>query len=84
MAIQSRLTSLDQSQMDDAQRAALNQILNGPRGNLDGPFLAWIQSDATCCWITGIQRRHDPSGNSTCRWAAAKATFSPSLSSGMQ
>ena len=31
MAIQSRLTSLDQSQMDDAQRAALNQILNGPR-----------------------------------------------------
>ena len=29
-------------------------------------------------------RRHDPSGNSTCRSAAAKATFSPSSSSGMQ
>ncbi|VVO58950.1 hypothetical protein PS900_00696 [Pseudomonas fluorescens] len=44
MAIQSRLTSLDEAQMDEAQRAVLNEILNGPRGNLDGPFLAWIHS----------------------------------------
>jgi 4-carboxymuconolactone decarboxylase len=46
MSIRSRLTELDQSQMDDAQREVLNEILSGPRGNLDGPFLAWIHSPA--------------------------------------
>ncbi|EPC00550.1 4-carboxymuconolactone decarboxylase [Litchfieldella anticariensis FP35 = DSM 16096] len=44
MAIQSRLTSLLEEQMDDAQRRVLSNILSGPRGNLDGPFLAWIHS----------------------------------------
>ncbi|MGO2288024.1 MAG: carboxymuconolactone decarboxylase family protein [Pseudomonas helleri] len=44
MAIQSRLGTLTEAQMDDAQRAVLKEILNGPRGNLDGPFLAWIHS----------------------------------------
>jgi 4-carboxymuconolactone decarboxylase len=44
MAIQSRLGTLAEEQMDDAQRAVLNEILSGPRGNLDGPFLAWIHS----------------------------------------
>lgn len=44
MAIQSRLTSLDEAHMDEAQRAVLKEILSGPRGNLDGPFLAWIHS----------------------------------------
>ncbi|PNB73549.1 4-carboxymuconolactone decarboxylase [Pseudomonas sp. GW456-E7] len=44
MAIQSRLTPLDEAQMNEAQRAVLNEILTGPRGNLDGPFLAWIHS----------------------------------------
>jgi 4-carboxymuconolactone decarboxylase len=44
MAIQSRLTALTEAQMDDAQRAVLKEILSGPRGNLDGPFLAWIHS----------------------------------------
>lgn len=44
MAIQSRLTSLTEAQMDGAQRAVLKEILGGPRGNLDGPFLAWIHS----------------------------------------
>lgn len=44
MAIQSRLTSLTEAQMDEAQRAVLKEILCGPRGNLDGPFLAWIHS----------------------------------------
>ncbi|QEM82289.1 carboxymuconolactone decarboxylase family protein [Halomonas binhaiensis] len=44
MKIQSRLTSLDDEQMSDAQRAVLKDILSGPRGNLDGPFLAWIHS----------------------------------------
>lgn len=44
MSIQSRLTDLNESQMDDAQREVLKEILSGPRGNLDGPFLAWIHS----------------------------------------
>lgn len=44
MAIQSRLSALTEAQMDDAQRAVLKEILSGPRGNLDGPFLAWIHS----------------------------------------
>jgi 4-carboxymuconolactone decarboxylase len=44
MAIQSRLTSLDEAHMNETQRAVLKDILSGPRGNLDGPFLAWIHS----------------------------------------
>lgn len=44
MAIQSRLSPFAEEQMDDAQRAVLKEILTGPRGNLDGPFLAWIHS----------------------------------------
>lgn len=44
MKIDSRLTPLDESRMDDAQRQVLGEILSGPRGNLDGPFLAWIHS----------------------------------------
>lgn len=44
MAFQSRLSVLTDVSMDDAQRAVLKDILDGPRGNLDGPFLAWIQS----------------------------------------
>ncbi|UVJ46043.1 carboxymuconolactone decarboxylase family protein [Pseudomonas sp. LS1212] len=44
MTIQSRLSALTEAQMDDAQRAVLKDILSGPRGNLDGPFLAWIHS----------------------------------------
>ncbi|VVE38017.1 carboxymuconolactone decarboxylase family protein [Pandoraea fibrosis] len=39
-----RLPALDPSQASDAQRAVLNAILTGPRGNLDGPFLSWIHS----------------------------------------
>lgn len=46
MATQSRLTPLDEASMDDAQRAVLKEIVSGPRGNLDGPFLAWIHSPA--------------------------------------
>ncbi|MCY1529613.1 hypothetical protein D9M68_647680 [compost metagenome] len=44
MKIESRLTPLDEAQMSDTQRAVLKEILSGPRGNLDGPFLAWIHS----------------------------------------
>ena len=44
MAIQSRLSPLSEEQMNESQKAVLRDILSGPRGNLDGPFLAWIQS----------------------------------------
>lgn len=44
MFVQSRLTALADDQINDAQRAVLTEILSGPRGNLDGPFLAWIHS----------------------------------------
>lgn len=44
MTIRSRLSDLAPGNMDAAQRAVLDEILAGPRGNLDGPFLAWIHS----------------------------------------
>ncbi|WP_223616368.1 carboxymuconolactone decarboxylase family protein [Pseudomonas sp. BF-B-30] len=44
MTIRSRLRTLSEEQMDYSQRAVLKDILSGPRGNLDGPFLAWIHS----------------------------------------
>lgn len=44
MAIQSRLSELTEASMNEAQRCVLKDILAGPRGNLDGPFLAWIHS----------------------------------------
>lgn len=44
MKITSRLTELDREQMSVPQQEVLNEILSGPRGNLDGPFLAWIHS----------------------------------------
>ncbi|MFK3602093.1 4-carboxymuconolactone decarboxylase [Pseudomonas sp. AP19] len=44
MPIQSRLSPLSEAHMDEAQRTVLRHIISGPRGNLDGPFLAWIHS----------------------------------------
>lgn len=44
MNITSRLTPLTDENMDDEQRRVLSDILSGPRGNLDGPFLAWVHS----------------------------------------
>ncbi len=44
MSMQSRLTIPTRDAMRDDQRAVLDAILAGPRGNLDGPFLAWIHS----------------------------------------
>lgn len=44
MKIDSRLTPLSDANMDDEQRRVLQEILSGPRGNLDGPFLAWVHS----------------------------------------
>lgn len=44
MTIRSRLSTLSEDCMSEAQRTVLSEILSGPRGNLDGPFLAWIHS----------------------------------------
>lgn len=44
MKITSRLPTLDDATMSADQRRVLDDILNGPRGNLDGPFLAWVHS----------------------------------------
>ncbi|MDF3933807.1 carboxymuconolactone decarboxylase family protein [Pseudomonas citronellolis] len=44
MKIESRLTPLTDERMDTEQRRVLQDILSGPRGNLDGPFLAWVHS----------------------------------------
>ncbi|MEQ6918420.1 carboxymuconolactone decarboxylase family protein [Halomonas aquatica] len=44
MSIDSRLSPLDEASMAPDQRRVLDAILSGPRGNLDGPFLAWIHS----------------------------------------
>lgn len=67
MAITSRLSELQEHHMNAAQREVLAEILNGPRGNLDGPFLAWIHSPeladhaqrlgAFCRYATGLELR---------------------------
>lgn len=57
-------------QIDDAtpqQKTVLQEILNGPRGNLNGPFLGWIHSPelaghaqrlgAFCRYQTGLPLR---------------------------
>lgn len=44
MDIQSRLSALQPNEMSEDQKRVLADILKGPRGNLDGPFLAWIHS----------------------------------------
>lgn len=44
MNITSRLPELDDATMSAEQRRVLDAILSGPRGNLDGPFLAWVHS----------------------------------------
>ena len=67
MAITSRLTELDEASMSAAQREVIAEILSGPRGNLDGPFLAWVHSPelanhaqrlgAFCRYATGLELR---------------------------
>lgn len=39
-----RLTPFDAATATPEQKAVLDEILAGPRGNLNGPFLGWIQS----------------------------------------
>ncbi|WP_295477537.1 carboxymuconolactone decarboxylase family protein [uncultured Pseudomonas sp.] len=67
MDITSRLSPLPSSAMTDDQQRVLAEILKGPRGNLDGPFLAWIHSPsladhaqrlgAFCRYGTGLELR---------------------------
>jgi enoyl-CoA hydratase/carnithine racemase len=62
-----RLLQFDADTATDMQKAVLQEILNGPRGNLDGPFLGWIFSPelaqsaqrlgAFCRYNTGLPLR---------------------------
>jgi len=63
----SRLPAFDRAAATPAQLAVLDEILSGPRGNLAGPFLAWIASPelaehaqrlgAFCRYRTGLPLR---------------------------
>ncbi|KVC34254.1 carboxymuconolactone decarboxylase family protein [Burkholderia pseudomultivorans] len=62
-----RLPPFDPASATDAQKAVLAEILSGPRGNLNGPFLGWIASPelaqhaqrlgAFCRYRTGLPLR---------------------------
>ncbi|WP_186145656.1 carboxymuconolactone decarboxylase family protein [Burkholderia gladioli] len=62
-----RLPPFDTASASDEQRAVLDEILAGPRGNLNGPFLGWIHSPvlaqhaqrlgAFCRYQTGLPLR---------------------------
>ncbi len=62
-----RLPPFDRAAATPEQEAVLDEILSGPRGNLDGPFLAWIASPelaehaqrlgAFCRYRTGLPLR---------------------------
>ncbi|WP_116138220.1 carboxymuconolactone decarboxylase family protein [Trinickia diaoshuihuensis] len=62
-----RLPPFDRAAATPAQLAVLDEILSGPRGNLAGPFLAWIASPelaeraqrlgAFCRYQTGLPLR---------------------------
>jgi 4-carboxymuconolactone decarboxylase len=63
----SRLPAFDPATATPAQREVLDEILSGPRGNLNGPFLAWIRTPelaqhaqrlgAFCRYQTGLPLR---------------------------
>ncbi|MBM7131405.1 carboxymuconolactone decarboxylase family protein [Dyella mobilis] len=63
----SRLPAFDPNQASPEQRAVLDEILSGPRGNLNGPFLGWIHHPelaqhaqrlgAVCRYRTGLPLR---------------------------
>ncbi|WP_028203568.1 carboxymuconolactone decarboxylase family protein [Paraburkholderia nodosa] len=63
----SRLPAFDAAQASPEQKAVLDEILSGPRGNLNGPFLGWIHSPelaqhaqrlgAFCRYQTGLSLR---------------------------
>ncbi|WP_233835753.1 carboxymuconolactone decarboxylase family protein [Paraburkholderia sp. ZP32-5] len=62
-----RLPHFDLSTATPEQKIVLDDILSGPRGNLDGPFLGWIHSPelaqhaqrlgAFCRYSTGLPLR---------------------------
>ncbi|WP_206950807.1 carboxymuconolactone decarboxylase family protein [Trinickia acidisoli] len=62
-----RLPAFDRAAASSEQLAVLDEILSGPRGNLAGPFLAWIASPelaqhaqrlgAFCRYQTGLSLR---------------------------
>ena len=62
-----RLPPFDAANATPEQKAVLDDILAGPRGNLDGPFLGWIHSPelaqhaqklgAFCRYRTGLPLR---------------------------
>ncbi|MGF6776805.1 carboxymuconolactone decarboxylase family protein [Paraburkholderia sp. GAS334] len=62
-----RLPDFDPSRATPEQKAVLDEILSGPRGNLNGPFLGWIHSPelaqhaqrlgAFCRYQTGLSLR---------------------------
>jgi len=62
-----RLPLFDADHATEAQNSVLRNILNGPRGNLNGPFLGWIHSPeladyaqklgAFCRYNTGLSLR---------------------------
>lgn len=63
----SRLPAFDKAHATAEQEAVLTEILSGPRGNLNGPFLGWIHSPdlaqhaqrlgAFCRYRTGLPLR---------------------------
>ena len=62
-----RLPHFDSAAATPEQKAVLDEILSGPRGNLNGPFLGWIHSPelaqhaqrlgAFCRYRTGLPLR---------------------------
>lgn len=62
-----RLPDFQPATASDEQKAVLHDILSGPRGNLNGPFLGWIHSPelaqhaqrlgAFCRYKTGLPLR---------------------------
>lgn len=62
-----RLPAFDAAQASPEQKIVLDEILSGPRGNLNGPFLGWIYSPelaqhaqrlgAFCRYRTGLPLR---------------------------
>ncbi|WP_233869753.1 carboxymuconolactone decarboxylase family protein [Paraburkholderia adhaesiva] len=62
-----RMPAFDAAQASPEQKVVLDDILSGPRGNLNGPFLGWIHSPelaqhaqrlgAFCRYRTGLPLR---------------------------
>jgi 4-carboxymuconolactone decarboxylase len=65
--MKNRLPEFDANAASADQKAVLDEILSGPRGNLNGPFLGWIHSPelaqhaqrlgAFCRYKTGLPLR---------------------------